>query len=86
MTHWNSQGQDDLRATLEHTPNSNVARNVILFVGDGMGVTTLTGARILKGQLKKQSGEEEQLSFEKFPYSAMIKVSLPTYNQDFGRK
>ncbi|XP_064613946.1 alkaline phosphatase, tissue-nonspecific isozyme-like [Liolophura sinensis] len=78
VAHWNNLGQDELKATLEYTPNTNVARNVILFVGDGMGVTTLTGSRILKGQLKQRSGEEEQLSFEKFPYSAMIKV----YNTD----
>ena len=37
------------------------AKNVILFVGDGMGVSTLTAARILQGQDKadNQGGEEK---------------------------
>lgn len=57
-------------------PNRKKARNVILFVGDGMGVTTITAARILDGQLKKSpyGGEENQLSFEKFPYLAHSKT------------
>ena len=54
------------------------AKNVILFVGDGMGVSTLTAARILKGQQAGNNGEEGYLSFEKFPYSAQVK----TYNVD----
>ncbi|KAK3105350.1 hypothetical protein FSP39_023195 [Pinctada imbricata] len=43
-----------------------------------MGVSTLTTARILKGQLKGKTGEEEQLTWDKFPHSAFSK----TYNQD----
>ena len=54
------------------------AKNVIVFVGDGMGVSTLTAARILAGQKQGQLGEEGYLSFENFPYSALVK----TYNVD----
>ena len=55
------------------------AKNVILFVGDGMGVSTVTAARILDGQLTNgQSGEEQRLTFERFPFSALSK----TYNTD----
>ncbi|WP_404343003.1 alkaline phosphatase [Pseudoalteromonas mariniglutinosa] len=54
------------------------AKNVILFVGDGMGVSTLTAARILAGQRDGALGEEGFLSFEEFPYSAQVK----TYNVD----
>ncbi len=54
------------------------AKNVILFVGDGMGVSTLTAARILEGQLQGAPGEEGLLSFESFPYTAFAK----TYNVD----
>ncbi|MFT7492506.1 MAG: alkaline phosphatase, partial [Pseudohongiellaceae bacterium] len=46
------------------------AKNVILFVGDGMGVSTLTAARILQGQQNGDSGEEGYLSFETFPHTA----------------
>ena len=52
------------------------ARNVILFVGDGMGVSTVTAARILDGQLRGEPGEENLLSFERLPYLALAK----TYN------
>lgn len=53
-------------------------KNVILFVGDGMSLTTLAAARIYEGQLQNQNGEENQLSFEKFPFTAFSK----TYNTD----
>jgi alkaline phosphatase len=52
------------------------AKNVILFVGDGMGVSTVTAARILEGQLRGERGEENRLSFEHFPNVGLIK----TYN------
>jgi alkaline phosphatase len=50
------------------------ARNVILFVGDGMGISTITAARILEGQRKGGSGEDNQLSFEEFPQSALVRT------------
>lgn len=54
------------------------AKNVILFVGDGMGISTVTAARILEGQRKGMMGEENQLSFDAFPFSGLAK----TYNVD----
>ncbi|CAA0091954.1 Alkaline phosphatase [Zhongshania aliphaticivorans] len=54
------------------------AKNVILFVGDGMGVSTVTAARILEGQLNGKLGEEHNLSFDMFPYTGLAK----TYNVD----
>jgi len=53
-------------------------RNVILFLGDGMGVSTVTAARILAGQRQGKSGEAHDLAFEQFPNVALIK----TYNTD----
>ena len=50
------------------------AKNVILFIGDGMGVSTVTAARILEGQLRGESGEENNLSFDLFPYTGLAKV------------
>ncbi|MBM86797.1 MAG: alkaline phosphatase [Gammaproteobacteria bacterium] len=60
--------------------NSEVphAKNVILFIGDGMGVSTVTAARILAGQLEGSPGEENELFFETFPNIALSK----TYNTD----
>ena len=53
-------------------------RNVILFVGDGMGVATVTAARILEGQMHGDPGEENALSFERFGALALVK----TYTTD----
>jgi alkaline phosphatase len=53
-------------------------RNVILFLGDGMGVSTVTAARIFAGQRQGSPGEEYELSFERFPNVALVK----TYNTD----
>lgn len=57
---------------------SGEARNLILFIGDGMGVSTVTAARILEGQLRGEYGEENLLSFEHFPHTALAK----TYNSN----
>ncbi|MCF2850103.1 alkaline phosphatase [Pseudoalteromonas sp. ACER1] len=57
---------------------SGKAKNVILFVGDGMGISTVTAARIMAGQLEGKLGEEHQLSFETLPFSGFAK----TYNVD----
>ena len=54
----------------------SLARNVILFIGDGMGVSTVTAARIFDGQSLGLSGEEHSLIFETFPHVALVK----TYN------
>ncbi|TQV89049.1 alkaline phosphatase [Aliikangiella coralliicola] len=54
------------------------AKNIILFVGDGMGASTVTAARILDGQNKGMQGEENNLSFDAFPFSGLAK----TYNVD----
>ena len=54
------------------------ARNLILFIGDGMSIPTLTAARILGGQRQGDPGEEFRLSFEDFPHTALAR----TYNTD----
>ncbi|BFT29891.1 hypothetical protein D210916BOD24_10670 [Alteromonas sp. D210916BOD_24] len=68
--------QQELNAMVESLRGT--AKNVILFVGDGMGVSTVTAARILEGQMKGLAGEENQLSFDRFPFSGLSK----TYNVD----
>jgi alkaline phosphatase len=54
------------------------AKNVILFVGDGMSLTTVAAARILEGQRAGGPGEENRLAWERFPHTALSK----TYNTD----
>jgi len=75
---WYSDARALLEARVQQAANPDRARNVILFVGDGMGVSTLTAARIYQGQSLpgNKGGEEHSLVFENFPYSALVK----TYN------
>ncbi|HCJ21052.1 MAG TPA: alkaline phosphatase, partial [Erythrobacter sp.] len=60
------------------TQAAGKAKNVILFIGDGMGISTVTAARIYAGQKQGQSGEEYVLPFETFDNVALVK----TYNTD----
>jgi len=55
-------------------PVAPAAKNVILFVGDGMGISTVTAIRILDGQLKGMPGEENVLPFERFEHLALSKT------------
>ncbi|WGL15517.1 alkaline phosphatase [Microbulbifer bruguierae] len=77
---WFTEAEQRLQraAQVEINNKRGAAKNIILFVGDGMGISTVTGARILAGQLQGQTGEEYQLSFEKMPFAGLIK----TYNSN----
>lgn len=68
------QAQSELEAIIARQPNTNKAKNIILFVGDGMSVPTITAARILDGQKKGVDGESNKLAFEQFPYAALSKT------------
>ncbi|KAJ0177517.1 hypothetical protein K1T71_007526 [Dendrolimus kikuchii] len=50
------------------------AKNVVMFLGDGMSVPTLAAARTLLGQRQGATGEEAQLSFEGFPTVGLVKT------------
>ncbi|MEA1879650.1 MAG: alkaline phosphatase [Campylobacterota bacterium] len=75
---WFKEGQKSLDQALSktYTQQRGDAKNIILFVGDGMGISTVTAARILEGQSRGESGEENMLSFDKFPFTGLSK----TYN------
>ncbi|MCM2680097.1 alkaline phosphatase [Echinimonas agarilytica] len=75
---WFADGEASIALGTQKTINNKkgAAKNVILFVGDGMGISTITAARILAGQQQGQTGEEYQLSFEQLPFSGLVK----TYN------
>ncbi|KAK9883694.1 hypothetical protein WA026_001881 [Henosepilachna vigintioctopunctata] len=66
--YWNNVAQAILQKAKAKKPNTNKAKNVILFLGDGMSLPTVTAARIYEG------GESNLLSFEKFPYTAVSKT------------
>ena len=54
------------------------AKNVIVFLGDGMSLPTIAAAHVRAGQLKGVDGESYRLSFERFPFSALSR----TYGTD----
>lgn len=73
---WYTEGEQTVADKVAATTPETTAKNIILFVGDGMGVSTLTASRIYEGQLDSNPGEENYLSFEQFPHTALVK----TYN------
>lgn len=75
---WWQGAQKSMQQMHEHKANRRRAKNVILFVGDGMSIPTITAARIFDGQSRGEDGESNQLSFDQLPYSALIK----TYNSN----
>lgn len=72
---WNQQAKHKINSWLNEKSNCNRAKNIILFIGDGMGVSTVTSSRILRGQLNGKPGEETVLVFEDFPHVALSKVN-----------
>jgi alkaline phosphatase len=75
---WRENGQLALHAAQKRRPNLRRAKNVIVFLGDGMSIATINAARIYEGQQRGDMGEENLLSFERLPYSGLVK----TYNTD----
>ncbi|XP_017855522.1 PREDICTED: membrane-bound alkaline phosphatase [Drosophila arizonae] len=70
--YWRDQGVQFIKQKLSELPKQGRAKNIIMFLGDGMGVTTTSAARNLLG------GEEQSLSFDHFPYTGLSK----TYSVD----
>lgn len=66
---WYESGLNELKQALRMQINKKRARNIILFVGDGMGPNTVTASRIYK------YGEDGHLSWERFPHMGLLKVS-----------
>ncbi|QJD28713.1 alkaline phosphatase [Methylococcus geothermalis] len=64
---WQMLGEQTVKQLRRQIPNVRYAKNVILFVGDGMGVSTVTAARILEGQMQGRDGEINRLAFETMP-------------------
>lgn len=76
---WFKAGQSQIAQAKKNKPITGKAKNVILFIGDGMSVGTITAARILAGQEKGHAGEETILNMETLPHMALAK----TYNTDY---
>jgi len=75
---WFADGRAAIAQRLTYREPAGPARNLVLFVGDGMGFSTVTAARIFQGQQRGAPGEEGSLRFESFPVTGLVKV----YNTD----
>ena len=72
-------GLKRLQRELTTKPITSQAKNIILFVADGNGVSTVFTTRVFEGQQRGQTGEENYLSYEKLPYLGLAK----TYNTNY---
>ncbi len=73
---WFTAGAAAAHANVGHTPPR--AKNVIVFLGDGMSIPTIAAAHILLGQRQGKDGESARLAFETLPYTALSR----TYETD----
>ncbi|CAF5219923.1 unnamed protein product, partial [Rotaria magnacalcarata] len=71
---WNEQARLDIEQILTRKENRRVAKNVILFLGDGMGISTITAGRIRKGQVNGQLGEDHNTEMEQFSNLGLAKT------------
>ncbi|XP_053612177.1 membrane-bound alkaline phosphatase-like isoform X1 [Plodia interpunctella] len=72
--YWYNEARAAIEKRSKRDPDQNVARNLIMFLGDGMSIPTLAAARALKGQKLDRTGEEEELFFESFPGLGLAKT------------
>ncbi|KAG4070667.1 hypothetical protein HA402_013587 [Bradysia odoriphaga] len=70
---WFNNAKDFVATKLNQPRRAGAAKNIILFIGDGMSLATQAAARMYKG------GEEEKLSFEEFPYAGLVKTYCLDY-------
>lgn len=67
-TFWRNKAQNHLMNILSRQSIEKKAKNVILFLGDGMGMTTVSATRPHMGN------ENNLLSFERFPFYGLSKT------------
>lgn len=66
--YWLNKAKSFVEEQVKREPNMKQAKNVIMFLGDGMSHPTIAAARVAMG------GEAEKLSFESLPYTASSKT------------
>lgn len=75
---YRAQALAELERIKADAPIAGKARNIILFIGDGMGVSTLTAARIHQGQRMGLDGESFVTAMDRLSSTALVK----TYSHD----
>lgn len=76
--YWYDRNYELIKQKISHfnlKPENLVrVKNVVLFVGDGMGITTITSSRTLKRQ--RSGNAEDKLAFDDFPATALIQTDI----------
>ena len=75
--YWKNKAREELEKSLQDfdNVNTNIAKNIIIFIGDGMSLPTVVASRIYKAQLNNATDAEGNLlSFEKFPNVGLSKT------------
>jgi len=77
--HWKTKAEEELQLALKlQKKERKVAKNVIVFLGDGMATASITAGRILKGQKEGKLGAEATLSMDTATHLGFSR----TYNVD----
>uniref|UniRef100_A0A1I8A539 alkaline phosphatase n=1 Tax=Steinernema glaseri TaxID=37863 RepID=A0A1I8A539_9BILA len=81
--YWDSVSQNRLNTIVQNDPvlgaKENVVaqkppKNLIFFIGDGMGITAVSAGRIYRGQKMNLENNQDPLNFEKFQSSCLVKT------------
>lgn len=75
---YRQQGEAELAARMAAATRPEKARNIIIFIGDGFGVSTITAARILAGENAGVDGESFVTAMDRLDHTALVK----TYSHD----
>ncbi|XP_078481552.1 alkaline phosphatase [Ciona intestinalis] len=78
---WYSNGLQGIEASVDRFAQLNPtrAKNVVMMIGDGMNIATLTAGRIAIGQKSGASGEEHVTAIDQLPHTGIAK----TYSVDY---
>ena len=72
---WTKLAQDNLKLDIQRKlPRIQKADNLILFIGDGMGPSTVTTARWHQSQEDGTKGYNTHLAWDRWPVTGMAKV------------
>jgi len=75
-------GQNYLKKLKTNKRNAGlekIPKNIVFFLGDGMGMSSITAARIMKAQRMSAGLEDVVLNFEEFPDVSLVKLSEFSY-------
>lgn len=78
-SYWSKIAENEIKIALEKKQSSQKVKNTVYFIGDGMGISTVTAARWHHSQKREISGSRNQLlSWEKWPNIGLAR----TYSVD----